>query len=115
MSDKSRSGWQGCLSFGARVDLCHQRYLTLGPKRGCFFGSITYIIVIMANLKKKLTDLSRYDYLAKKYYNGSLFAQLPPHRKDKVITWVTNHNPDTGSNRDRRRGRTLGRYIKGKL
>jgi len=75
---------------------------------------LSYIIIIMANYKTALTSMNKYNFLAKKYY-GSTFAQLPPHKKDKVITWVTNHNPNQGSNKDRRKGRSLGRYIKGKL
>lgn len=63
---------------------------------------------------KRLQNLGTYDWLSKKYYRRP-FDHLTPVLKDKVIGWATNWSPNKGSSTDRRHGRTLGRYIKGKL
>lgn len=53
--------------------------------------------------------------LAKKYYGTDDLSMLAPYQLDKVITWVTKRNPDAGKNKDRKAGRTAGRYLQGKL
>jgi hypothetical protein len=53
--------------------------------------------------------------LAKKYYGTEDLGTLQSYQLDKIIGWVTDIKPNKGSNKDRRHGRTLGRYIKGKL
>ena len=53
--------------------------------------------------------------LAKKYYGTEDISTLKAFQIDKIISWVTDIKPNKGSNKDRRHGRTLGRYIKGKL
>ena len=66
------------------------------------------------NKIKRLQKLGTYDWLAQRYYKRP-FADLNPVMKDKVITWASNWNPNKGSAHDRHNGRTLGRYIKGKI
>ena len=53
--------------------------------------------------------------LALKYYRTEDLSMLAPYQLDKVITWVTKMKPDAGKNRDRKSGRTAGRYLQGKL
>jgi hypothetical protein len=52
--------------------------------------------------------------LAQKYYGTTDLTTLSPYQLDKVVTWVTGMNPNTGKNKDRKAGRTLGRYGKNK-
>jgi hypothetical protein len=66
------------------------------------------------NKIKRLQNLGTYEWLSQKYYKRP-FADLNPQLKDKVITWASNWNPNYGSSKDRRHGRTLGRYIIGKI
>ena len=66
------------------------------------------------NHTRNLTQLGTYDWFALRYYKRP-FKALNAVSRDKVISWVTNWSPNKGSSTDRRHGRTLGRYIKGKL
>tara|TARA_Y100000114_G_C11673014_1_gene284758 strand:- start:433 stop:624 length:192 start_codon:yes stop_codon:yes gene_type:complete len=60
---------------------------------------------IEANIKK----------LAKKYYGTDNLSSLSPYQLDKLVTWNTGRTVDYGKNKDRRAGRTAGRYLQGKL
>ena len=44
--------------------------------------------------------------------NGKYYSQA---QLDQWATDITRINPDKGSNKDRRKGRSKGRYIKGKI
>jgi hypothetical protein len=99
------------------------------PKKGCSFWVKTYILVIMANYSNWTKTLSstirssrkhyslrmRMAELSQKYYGTTDFSKLKPYQLDKIITWTTQINPNKGSSKDRRHGRTLGRFIKGKI
>lgn len=61
------------------------------------------------NLNKRILDL------AVKYYGTTDLSRLTPFQLDKITTWATGRNPDAGRNRDRKAGRTKGRYIKGNI
>ena len=50
--------------------------------------------------------------LAQKYYGTSDLKALKPYQLDKVISWTTGITPDEGKSKDRKAGRTLGRYGK---
>jgi len=50
--------------------------------------------------------------LAFKYYGTTDLKTLQSYQLDKVITWVTGTTPDEGKSKDRKAGRTYGRYGK---
>lgn len=52
---------------------------------------------------------------AQKYYGTRDLSRLTPHQLDKITTWVTNHKPTKGQNKDRQAGRSKGRFIKGNI
>ena len=63
----------------------------------------------MTNLNTKIYSL------AKKYYRTTDLSRLTPHQLDRITTEATGRRPDAGRNRDRKAGRTAGRYLQGKL
>jgi hypothetical protein len=67
----------------------------------------------MANTGIKLHNKAK--QLALKYYGTADLKALSTYQLDKVISWTTGKNPDAGRNRDRKAGRTKGRYAKGNL
>jgi len=54
----------------------------------------------------------RLKYLAKRYYGTENLSQLQAYQIDKLISWTTNINPNTGSSKDKRKGKILGRFYK---
>lgn len=65
--------------------------------------------------KKQYSQRMRMAELAQKYYGTTDFSRLQPYQLDKLVAWTTGMRINQGSSKDRRHGRTLGRYIKGKL
>lgn len=53
----------------------------------------------MAQFKKQLTQAQA---LAKKYYHTDDLKTLQPYQLDKIITWVTKMNPDSGKSQQRK-------------
>lgn len=49
--------------------------------------------------------------LALKYYHTDNLGKLSPYQLDKITNWATGTNP----NKTNEKGRTYGRYLKGKL
>ena len=107
-----------------------QIYLSFGKlKKMLCILLMTYILVIMANYNNWSKTISstiqsspkhyslrmRMAQLSQKYYGTTNFSKLKPYQLDKIITWTTQINPNKGSSKDRRHGRTLGRFIKGKI
>ena len=53
--------------------------------------------------------------LALRYYGTENIASLQPYQIDKIISWTTGIKPNKGRNKDRRAGRSKGRYAKGQI
>jgi len=64
-----------------------------------------------AEKRRQQKMLSKAEYLANKYYNTTDLKTLSPRQLDKVISWTTGIK--AGIRKEK--GRTYGRYIKGKL
>jgi hypothetical protein len=65
----------------------------------------------MAKINQTLNQ--RLTHYAVKYYGTTDLTRLTTYQLDKITTWTTGRNPDAGRNRDRKAGRSKGRYIKG--
>jgi hypothetical protein len=61
-------------------------------------------------IKRQKKMLAKATFLANKYYGTKDLKLLTPRQLDKIITWTTGWNPKPR----REKGRTYGRYIKGK-
>ncbi len=66
---------------------------------------------------KKRSDkmLKKAQELANKYYGTEDLKALTPRQLDKIVNWTTGHSPNRGRNKDRKAGKTKGRYIKGNI
>lgn len=74
--------------------------------------------VIAASRSAPMTSIALHNKakkLSQKYYGTADLKALQPYQLDKIITWITGKTPDEGKNRDRRAGRSKGRYIKGNI
>jgi hypothetical protein len=56
-----------------------------------------------------------YDQRLKTQYNSANGKYYSQAQLDQWATDITKINPNKGSNKDRRKGRIKGRYIKGKI
>ena len=50
--------------------------------------------------------------LARKYYGTDNLNNLSQYQLDKLVTWTLHHSVKRGASKDRRAGRSPGRFIK---